>query len=173
MKNNNKGFSLVELLVVVAILSVLAVGTTLSYRAVRSADVRKAASTFEEMMKSVRTECMGKAETHYLYVYKESDGYYYVISSTKSSSLTQIKSMSGVQKLCAKSIDISCETESGSDSITTGTYVTIYFEKGTGKVKYSCNGTDGGNLTGVVVKRGSKTSNVIVAYETGKTSVHK
>lgn len=173
MKNNNKGFSLVELLVVVAILGVLAVGTTLSYRAVKSADVRKAASTFDEMMKSVRTECMGKAEASYLYVYKENDGFYYVISSKKSSSLGEVKSLDGVQKLCAKSIDITCETEAGNDTISYGSFVAVSFEKGTGKVKYFSGGTDGGSLTGVTFSRGGKTSNIVVAYETGKTSLHQ
>lgn len=169
---NNKGFSLVELLVVVAILGVVAVSTTLSYSVVRNADVRKAATTTGNMMKSVRTECLSKESSQFLYIYMDNDDYYYATANKEETSLAGVKSIGGT-KLCADSISISVETASGSASaIGSGDFASISFEKGTGKVRFNINGTSG-ELTGINFSRGSKSSSITVAYETGKNTIHE
>lgn len=59
LKKSNDGFSLIELLVVVAIMAVLMVGALITWHSVSSANVNKASSYMEDAL----TECKNRAMT--------------------------------------------------------------------------------------------------------------
>lgn len=166
MKNNNKGFSMIELLIVIAILSVAAAGSVLSMSIARNADVKKAAVQTEALMKGVRSNCMAKSAAEYLYLYNDGDDVYYVISSDKADNYTAVSGLNGKTKLCSGSITVTCSTKTSSKNLVND-FVRISFDKSTGGVIY-----DGGDLSEISFSRSSKESKVIVAYETGKTTVN-
>ncbi len=76
---NNKGYTLVELMVVIAIIGVVASMTMVGVKMSKSADVSYAANTINSYMASIRMNNMSKVTMQYLHIYKDKDSYYYTI----------------------------------------------------------------------------------------------
>jgi prepilin-type N-terminal cleavage/methylation domain-containing protein len=68
---NNKGFTLVELIVVVVILGVLATVAGLTVATVNATSARKAAAQINAYISTVRTDCMARAGEPYAVLYVE------------------------------------------------------------------------------------------------------
>ena len=170
MKENNKGFSLVELLVAVAILGIVAVTSSLSFSAVRRADVTKARQTVDSIMSQVRMNNMSKAESEYLYIYLYDDSYYYKISNEKKNSVTAIRAIAEDEEvlLCDASIEIYYGTESATQL--NGSYFVISYEKSTGAFKCydSSSSSTVIDIETIVFSRGGKECSLTLAPETGK-----
>jgi len=76
-KKNNGGFSLVELVVVIAISVVLIGAATISIRSVMGVEVKQCARNIESIINKTRVTTMGK-DSAVLEIYKDaSDGAYY------------------------------------------------------------------------------------------------
>ena len=76
-KKNNGGFSLVELIVVIAISVVLIGAATISIRSVMGVEVKQCARNIESIINKTRVTTMGK-DSAVLEIYKDaSDGAYY------------------------------------------------------------------------------------------------
>lgn len=168
---NNKGFSLVELLVVIAILGIVAVMSSLSYSAVRRADVTKAANTVDSMMSQVRMDNMSSGQAEYMYIYVDDDNVYYKLSNTKVTNVTQIKNLSEeATLLCADSIAVSyTKSAAGSSQLSSTVFLAISFEKTTGA--FNCFDSVNNNkidLTEINFQRGGKNNSITIANETGK-----
>lgn len=85
LRKNHKGFSLVELIVVIAIVSILA-GISFSLLGhVKLANKEKAVQYVSMSLNKLQTRTMSKAEKQYLYVYRISGQYYTTISATDCS----------------------------------------------------------------------------------------
>jgi prepilin-type N-terminal cleavage/methylation domain-containing protein len=86
VKKNNGGFSLVELIVVIAISVVLIGAATISIRSVMGVEVKQCARNIESIINKTRVTSMGK-DSAVLKIYKASDGAYYykmTINGTES-----------------------------------------------------------------------------------------
>ncbi|SFR68426.1 prepilin-type N-terminal cleavage/methylation domain-containing protein [Anaeromicropila populeti] len=77
---NSKGFSLIELIIVIAILAILSTGAVAGLSKIRYANTKKCANELNTLIEKGRMQAMSKAGTWYLYVYKTSDGVYYKIT---------------------------------------------------------------------------------------------
>ena len=76
-KKNNGGFSLVELIVVIAISVVLIGAATISIRSVMGVEVKQCSRNIESIINKTRVTTMGK-DSAVLEIYKDaSDGAYY------------------------------------------------------------------------------------------------
>ena len=74
---NNKGFSLVEILVVITIMMILVGIAAMSYQVVMNANVSKAANTLNADFSTARTTCMAKGEDEGTLTLKMIDGKLY------------------------------------------------------------------------------------------------
>lgn len=83
MRADNRGISLLEILVVISILGILASGGISIYRQLTFADTKKAARRIDAAMTEVRMETMSKDRKQYLYLYSL-DGAVFMKKSTEA-----------------------------------------------------------------------------------------
>lgn len=79
---NNKGYSMVEMMIVIAIIGVLSALSLGTWRSVENANYRKAVSTLESEMRTLRQATMAQDPSMALKLYKGSDDVYYVVRGT-------------------------------------------------------------------------------------------
>lgn len=76
LRDNQKGMSLVEIIIVIAMIGILA-GTSISMLSyIMLGNTQKAAKTISTAIEKQQANTMSKAGVPYLYIYKLSDGYY-------------------------------------------------------------------------------------------------
>ncbi len=80
MKLSNKGFSLIELIVVMSVLAILTTGGVTINNRIRFTDTMRAAKEIDMAMNKVRVETMSKGAKQYLYLYLVEDSIYMKIS---------------------------------------------------------------------------------------------
>lgn len=76
---SNKGYSLVELVIVIAIIAILSAMSLITWRSVDSANYKKAVSTLESEMSTLRTATMAQDSSMAMKIYLGTDGRYYVV----------------------------------------------------------------------------------------------
>lgn len=77
-KNHNKGYSMVELIIVMCIIGVLTAASFVTLRSVDSAKYKKAVSTLESEMTTLRTSTMAQDSRMAMRLYLGDDGSYYI-----------------------------------------------------------------------------------------------
>lgn len=84
MKINNKGFSLVELLIVMAILGIVGSGVFMGFNVIHNANVNNSAGIINSYLSAVRMNNMSKVQSQYLHIYRKGGyNYYYVDDKAK------------------------------------------------------------------------------------------
>lgn len=63
LRNKNQGYSMIEMIIVIAIIGILSVMSLITWRAVDSAANKKAVSTFESELSTLRTTTMAQDST--------------------------------------------------------------------------------------------------------------
>ena len=86
----NKGFSLIELIVVIAIMSILVAIVTLGVGAISGSKVKECAKGIEAVLNKARVSSMGKDEVT-AKIYVGDDGAYYVDLITKINGSTDVQ----------------------------------------------------------------------------------
>ncbi|MCM1494987.1 MAG: type II secretion system GspH family protein [Bacteroides sp.] len=77
-KNRNKGYSMVELIIVMCIIGILTAASFVTLRSVDSAKYTKAVSTLESEMTTLRTSTMAQDSRMAMKLYLGADGDYYI-----------------------------------------------------------------------------------------------
>ena len=70
MKNRKKGFTMLELIIVIAILGIFTALTSLTFAYIRSGNVKSAAKTVDATLDTLRIETMSRFKTPKMYIYK-------------------------------------------------------------------------------------------------------
>ena len=83
------GFSLMELIIVIAIMAILASGAAFSISLLRSSDIKGLASEINSSFTTLRSENMAKKELSYLHIYYYEDDYYIEISKNPVPSMDE------------------------------------------------------------------------------------
>lgn len=107
MKKKNQGFSLIELIVVIAIMTILTLGLTISLSSISNQKAKVAAKTIFSSLQYTQTAAMAK-ESAYLKIYCDADGYCLEMAEGSADDLT-----TKVKKLGDGKIAISYETGAG------------------------------------------------------------
>lgn len=81
---NNKGYSLVEIMVVIAVIGVVTSTTIVGTKMAKSANVSNSANVINSYMASIRLNNMSKVNMQYLHLYRYKDSDYYSIDNTKN-----------------------------------------------------------------------------------------
>lgn len=139
---NNKGVSLVEIIIVIAILSVLGVSTFGGIHYLRYGNAKRCTYEIDAALNKIRLENMSKAEKANLYIYQYGGHYYMRVSP--SSPTEELLNSNGTE-LGNNQFVISYETSTHPGTnvavgdYTSGNYMTLGFDKSTGEL--SSNGT--------------------------------
>jgi len=78
IRNNNKGMSLIEMIVVVAILAILILVSASLFQTIFGWSLNKCVNTVEKALGKTKVEVLSKDGTAQMKIEKRSDGYYYV-----------------------------------------------------------------------------------------------
>lgn len=163
---DNRGMSLVELIVVVAILAVMVgVGLT-TFSAVSGADVRECSGDMYSAIGRTRISTMGKKSTRLIISKDAADGGIYVQE--------EIEGNLGDRKRIGKSsVSVNYIEDNGSGGQTTvnltpGAELILAFDRGSGAFKEISPST---YCTGITVSKGSHVRNITLYPVTGKISI--
>ncbi len=128
---DNRGISLLELIMAISILAILAAGTLGLYSRFGGADTDKAAKMIDTVMEKVRMETMCRSRKQYLYLYGIGNSVYYK-NSPEADPLAAVLNSSSGRKL-ANSITISYKITAGmEETLDSGEYICISFERSSG-----------------------------------------
>lgn len=177
MKHNNKGLSLVELVIVIAIMSVLTGIVTLSIANIFNTKVTQCAENMENIINKVRVNTMGRNEVT-LRFYQDSDGRYFSETKVKKGFGTNASEDTVVELVGKSGIDVKFTTDSSitdpSDSSVqtlsnaTGTDISIAFDRSSGEVKLDSSGKC---VRRIWIIRNSKVKTITIFKETGKVTM--
>lgn len=151
MRKDDRGFSLVELIITMGIMAILAGVTVFAVGYINTGKTKKASTALDNQLDYIQTETMTKKGTAYLYLYKTADGIYTYVHTTDTTypdgftSRTQLDSnlpSGGGRKICDASVTGRVST-SGGDSyeLSTGNMLKIGYDKSTGSIAYSNSGS--------------------------------
>lgn len=79
---NNKGFSLIELVIVIAIMAIVTAGSIAGFGYLRLADSKKCTMSVDESIETLYSQTMAKANKPYMYLYELNGDTYVKITSS-------------------------------------------------------------------------------------------
>lgn len=131
MGHNNKGYTLVELIITLAILMVITTGTVALTSRITFADTRKTAKIVDSTMDKLRLETMTKDVKQYLHLYTSNDSVYIKASEEMEPSLAGLDSDSG-KKIGGRMLVYNKEVGKTEKLLKSGESIVIGFERSSG-----------------------------------------
>lgn len=162
-ENRTKGFSMIELIIVICIIGIMTAMATLGFGYIQSGNIRAAANNIASDLSQLKYDAMSKEEMPFMYIYK-ANGKYYIYCSEKRAQAADLTAANG-SSLCNSNCKI---TFNGGTEVASGTYVEIAYKKSGGLSTKSNLSNDISDIT-VSKADGSGKSYVITIFkETGK-----
>ena len=162
-QKNNKGFSLTELIVVIAVMGVIMIGGMITTGLLYSASAKEASSKLNSALNKTRTECMSKSSASIL-VEEKSDSKYYVTYNIGGTDQDPI--LIGDSRVVISYKDSKGDTK----TISGNNKLSISFERETGAFK-SISTTETLYCKEIYIEAGHKTYTIQCERLTGKTTV--
>lgn len=160
----NAGFTLVELIVVVAILGIIVGGVAIGFSMLNKKNVDKAAKRVDVMMEKVRNWNMSKKDMKNLTIKKDSEGYHLFEGANEDSDGLLLGSGSNIEYVYVNS------SSPGTEHTSSFTKFDVIFQR-SGAIKYkkeSANLDADVEVQGIRITNGSKTVNITLVADTGK-----
>lgn len=169
----NKGYTLIELVVVIAIIAVLAGVGILQINMIYGFYSKECAKNLESQLNKVQITNMSKMFTE-MEIYKKDDGYYTKVIENKDTPSKRETE----QKIGKKSVEITFSTDakdSTEQTLDAGTVIVIQFKRSTGELETKDSG-DPSRINGchrlwIRQKGSSKYYTVTIHKDTGKIKV--
>lgn len=161
MRNNNKGFSLVELMVVCAVGAALTAAVVLSLNTVFNTEAKQCGEMIQNVLNQSKTTTMGKQRIELEFYKDSSDGNYYyrVIENGAEKQF---------EKIGRASIEITYSLEEDYSEVKTlneSNPIVVEFDRSSGAVKANA---DGKYCSRIWVKKGATEKIITIYKETGK-----
>lgn len=169
LREDNRGFSLVELIVVMAIVAILVGATVSLFRQITFANTEKAAETISANLEKARVTAMSKSGNNYIYIYKLDDGYYMKSSSVLMDALDAAQLDKNGVKICNNNIKIYRGGASG--TLVDGSEVIRIRYTKTGVFHAETNVFSGSGTEGQIVVNGVGDHTISLIKTTGKNYV--
>lgn len=178
---DNKGFTLIELIIVIAIMAVLGGVFVYSFSVVTGQEARQCANNFSAVLDKAKNYALTKSGSSdvYLEVSLDSDkGYmarFYIPVSPEDSSSTYV--LMEEQKIGKKAVEVTCTLQNGTSfSITGSNCIRIYYDRVSGAFQEATAVIGGGNeesyCTKIQIKRG-RTYLLTLVPPTGKHTLER
>ncbi len=162
-KLNQKGVTLVEIILVIAIIGILASTSVMLIGHLRYADTQKTVETVNSSLDKLQVQTMSKAATPHLYIYHLNDGYYLKIMNDDVKSFDSSKFDKKGVKLSNNRVDIYMESKDDANKVDGNKFIKIVYKKSAAFDK----DTDRTNVSQIVID-GVGTYTVKLIEETGK-----
>lgn len=163
MKRNNRGFSLVELIVVVAILGVCVGIVAASISAISSSQARKCAASIDAALSRCRVSAMSRAGEVYLTLSVDGDGVVTVAQYEKNGdAVTEISSDAVGSSRCGVSYQVKGAADAAALD---ASGLTLSFDRDTGAFDFTGNAK--GVLTSITVSGGGRSYVITLDALTG------
>ena len=162
---NNKGFSLIELIVVIAIIAVLVGASSVGISVLWGFYPKECANNLEAKLNKTRIDSMGKANMA-LELYQGSDGSYYADLVTYDSSGAVSSTTS--EKIGRKSLTITYKDTTGATGTLGTDHIAVCYDRSSGALKANSSGKIYNEFT---ISQRSTTKTVTIYAETGKVTV--
>jgi prepilin-type N-terminal cleavage/methylation domain-containing protein len=167
--SGNAGYSLVELIIVIAIIALLAVTLMFSVAMIFSANAKACANALQSAIADCKVTTMGKADA-YLKIYRDSDDNIYAKMYVKESGAADYTEQEP-EKIGGKRVTVTCIPEgagsSGTELTAGGASAIIRFDRASG----SFAAADYANCAGFEIQGGSKHYKLTMTKLTGKTAL--
>lgn len=167
LHSNNSGYSIIELIIVLAIIAVLMGSVFYSIILVFSANAKSCANNIQRSIGDCKVTTMGKADA-YMELYRNDDGIYTRMHVTESNGTT---TDGEPQKVGTNKVEVGyVQSVSGSRTETPlmpGDSIEIRFDRSNGGFKAGA----GGIYEEIYVRGGSKNYAIVLTELTGKSEV--
>lgn len=165
---NNKGFSLVELIIVIAILSVIT-GVSITaigymYTSDVKSSIHKLDSSIQKAQSYTVSKSSGGRDVALVIKQKPEDGCYYA----------EFKGISGQsdEKIGGKKLEINCYVNGSASTVSTSNSFELYFDRSTGGLlPQTNNGSDYCDKIVITTNGGKNKCTIKISELTGKTEV--
>ena len=165
-QGRNGGYSIVELIIVIAIIAVIVAAATYSVKMIFSSNAKACANDLQRAISDCKVTTMGKAGTEtFLEIIGEDDGIYSQMTIDGTAEEKQKIGSNRVTVICKKGA-VSDDT-AGNVDITAGGSVKIAYDRSTGS--FTKETTD--KFDTIVIKGGSKEYELKLIGLTGKTEL--
>lgn len=171
MKTNQKGMTLVEIILVIAVIGILAGASISMIGHIHYANTRKTAESICAALDKQQAMTMSKEGKPYLYVYKLTDGYYMKQLNECLTAFDSAKLNASGTKLSGNGTSIYLESEGG--TLLAGTnYIRIRYKKsGVFDKELAGDGVENTNVEKIVIK-GTGMYTITLVEETGKHPIN-
>lgn len=164
----NKGYSLVELIVIIAIMAVLTGVVSIGMSNIFHSKVTNCSESIESILNKVKTKTMGK-DSVTLRIYQGNEGQYFAEITTAGEANSEIKQIgkTGIDVMFTEDSSVTNMSGSGVAKVDkdTNTEINIEFDRGSGAVKTDA----GGNcVRRIWVTHNGYTKTIVIYQETGK-----
>ena len=167
MKDNNKGYTLIEILIVMAILAVVTSAATVSFRLIYNTKVTTSARIIQSTAKTARLNNMTKQKLKYIHLVKTDGINYMYVDETKDVDISKVE-----QQLGNTDMGISYGPMGGTImGLGNGKSITIYFDRSGRCYVYNSSGNPVANVDTIIFSNGTRTSTVNISRITGKVSM--
>lgn len=159
---NERGFSLIELIVVIAILSIISVGVVSAFLSLNGWGVTQTISDIEGSLKETKILAMSKSNAT-LTLSRENDVFYIMVTGE------QKKKIGSVPIQITYTTTATADTASQNVVLVNGKSITLGFNRGSGAFLPIATDASGSiYCSDITVARGSKEKNMKLIYVTGK-----
>ncbi len=167
MKNNNKGYTLIEILIVIAILAVVTSSATISFRLIYNTRVTTSARTVQSVAKTARLNNMTKQGLKYIHLLRKDGLNYMYIDDTLETDMSK-----GDQQLGSTDMAIVYGPSGGTMiGLANDKAITIYFDRSGRCYTYNKEGAQLPDIDTVAFTNGTRTSTINISRITGKVSM--
>lgn len=170
MRKNNKGYSLVELIVVIAIISVVGLGALWSIIMVFSANAKTCANDIVGAISECKVTTMSKGQGNVrVIIYRSANGNVCAELQMRETSTSAWEAVRDAEKIGAKKCSVG--TTDGADDLPDRANAwEFYFDRSSGSFLYSTDsGKPNTSVTEIYVQGGRKNYRIKLEELTGKT----